>query len=45
MGEWNEAFLGLCLLLVGEDASENLAIFVANVLGIFIVKLLKKRPR
>ena len=45
MGERNGAFLALCLLLVGEVASENLAIFAANVLGIFIVQLLKKCPR
>ena len=40
MGEGNGAFLALCLPLVGEVASENLAIFAANVLGIF--QLLKK---
>ena len=32
MGERNGAFLALCLLLVREVASENLAIFAANVL-------------
>ena len=42
MGERNRAFLALCLLLVGEVASKNRAIFAANVLGIFIVQLLKK---
>ena len=45
LGEGNGAFSALCLLLVGEVASENLAIFAANVLGIFIVQLLKKCPR
>ena len=45
MGEENGAFLALCLPLVGEVASENLAIFAANVLGIFIVQLLKKMPQ
>ena len=45
MGERNGAFSALCLPLVGEVASENLAIFAANVLGIFIVQLLKKCPR
>ena len=44
MGEWNGAFLAL-LLLVGEIASENLPVFAANVLGIFIVQLLNKSPR
>ena len=44
MGERNGAFLALCLLLVGEAASENLAVFAANVLGIYIVQLLKKMP-
>ena len=43
--ERSGAFSALCLLLVGEVASENLAIFAANVLGIFIVQLLKKCPR
>ena len=45
MGERNGALLALRLPLVGEVVSENLAIFAANVLGIFIVQLLKKRPR
>ena len=45
MGERNWAFSALCLLLVGEVASENLATFAANVLGIFIVQLLKRCPR
>ena len=45
LGERNRAFLALYLLLVGEVASENLAIFASNVLGIFIVQLLKKMPR
>ena len=45
MGERNGAVLALCLILVGQVASENLAIFAANVLGIFIVRLLKKCPR
>ena len=45
MGEGNRALLALCLPLVGEVASENLAIFAANVLGIFLVQLLKKCHR
>ena len=45
MGERNGAFLALLLLLVEEVASENLPEFAANVLGIFIVQLLKKCPR
>ena len=45
MGEGNRAFLALCLPFVGEVGSENLAIFAANVLGMFIVQLLKKCPR
>ena len=45
IGEQTRAVLALSLLLVGEVASENLPVFAANVLGIFIVQLLKKCPR
>ena len=44
MGERNGAFLALCLLLGREVASENLAIFAANVLGIFIDHCSKIAP-
>ena len=44
MGERNRVFLALLLLLVGEVASENLPVFAANVLGKFLVQMLKKFP-
>ena len=42
MGEGILAVFILSLVLEGEVASEYLATFAANVLGIFIVQLLKK---
>ena len=43
MGERNGAFLALCLLLVGEFASENLVIFAANVLSSVAQKMCQVR--
>ena len=45
MGEGILAVFTLSLVLEGEVASEYQATFAPNVLGIFIVQLLKKCPR
>ena len=43
MGERNGAFAALCLLLVGEVASENLAICAWNILSSVAQKIAQVR--